>query len=307
MLSVIWVAAIIVGPVTQGSLLLIFAIYAIHKIVEHNAGSSSGSPYGKLSCVRAVFSAAAEVPLFAVLIIIYFKAGTMNIAQIISYQAANGPLIYSIPLAAAMFFVLILSKAPYSPFAITKGKDIISGYETEHFGLLRGYLMMSESTAWYMLLWVFLTVFIGGLSPLWYLVGMLALSTIVGFINATTPILNPNHSIMTQVSFALIGIVGSLVLLLYLKENQKNGNTRKRHTVPNDPSAFGSVLASGLAVILQWNIVLPLTVAVFLLMILTYMLNKKGAIHFTENAENWAMIITLLAFIASFIYLYCPT
>ncbi len=215
MLSVIWVAAIIVGPVTQGSLLLIFAIYAIHKIVEHNAGSSSGSPYGKLSCVRAVFSAAAEVPLFAVLIIIYFKAGTMNIAQIISYQAANGPLIYSIPLAAAMFFVLILSKAPYSPFAITKGKDIISGYETEHFGLLRGYLMMSESTAWYMLLWVFLTVFIGGLSPLWYLVGMLALSTIVGFINATTPILNPNHSIMTQVSFALIGIVGSLVLLLY--------------------------------------------------------------------------------------------
>jgi energy-converting hydrogenase A subunit J len=112
-----------------------------------------------------------------------------------------------------MFFVLLLSKAPYSPFAITKGKDIISGYETEHFGLLRGYLMMSESIAWYMLLWVFLTVFIGGLSPLWYLVGMVALSTIVAFINATTPILNPNHSIMMQVSFAIIGIVGSLVLL----------------------------------------------------------------------------------------------
>ena len=39
MLFVIWVAAVIVGPVTGGSLLLIFAIYAIHKIVEHNAGS----------------------------------------------------------------------------------------------------------------------------------------------------------------------------------------------------------------------------------------------------------------------------
>ncbi len=213
MLCVIWVSAVIVGPVTEGSLLLIFAIYALHKIVEHNAGSSSGSPYGKLSCVRAVFSAAAEVPLFAVLIIIYFATGTMNIAQIVNFQTANGPLIYSIPLAAAMFFVLILSKAPYSPFAITKGKDIISGYETEHFGLLRGYLMMSESIAWYMLLWVFLTVFIGGLSPLWYLVGMVSLSTIVAFINATTPILNPNHSIMMQVSFAIIGIVGSLVIL----------------------------------------------------------------------------------------------
>lgn len=215
MLCFIWVAAVIVGPVTGGSLLLIFAVYAIHKIVEHNAGSSSGSPYGKLSCVRAVFSAAAEVPLFAVLIIIYFATGTMNLDQIVSFQVTHGPLIYSIPLAAVMFFVLILSKAPYSPFAITKGKDIISGYETEHFGVLRGYLMISESIAWYMLLWVFLTVFIGGLSPLWYLVGMVILSSIVAFINATTPILNPNHSIMAQVSLAIIGIVGSFAILLY--------------------------------------------------------------------------------------------
>jgi energy-converting hydrogenase A subunit J len=210
----IWVAAVIVGPVTGGSLLLIFAIYAVHKIVEHNAGSSSGSPYGKLSCVRAVFSAAAEVPLFAVLIIIYLKTGTMVIGNIVNFQAQQGALIYSIPLAAAMFFVLLLSKAPYSPFAITKGKDIISGYETEHFGMLRGYLMISDSIAWYMLLWVFLTVFFGALSPLVYLVGMIAISAIVAFINATTPLLNPNHSIMLQVTFAFVGIVGSIILLM---------------------------------------------------------------------------------------------
>ena len=36
-------------------------------------------------------------------------------------------------------------------------------------------------------------------------------------------------------------------------------------------AAFGAVLASGLAAILQWNVVLPLTVAVFLLMILTFL------------------------------------
>jgi energy-converting hydrogenase A subunit J len=214
MLCVIWVAAVIVGPVTGGSLLLIFAIYAIHKIVEHNAGSSSGSPYGKLSCVRAVYSAAAEVPLFAVLIIIYLKAGTMNITSIVNYQSVHGPLLFAIPLAALMFFVLILSKSPYSPFAITKGKDIVSGYETEHFGLLRGYLMISESIAWYMLLWIFLTVFLGPLSIPAYLIGMVILTAVVAFINAVTPLLNPNHSVMMQVSFAFIGIVGSILLLM---------------------------------------------------------------------------------------------
>jgi energy-converting hydrogenase A subunit K len=71
-------------------------------------------------------------------------------------------------------------------------------------------------------------------------------------------------------------------------------------------AAFGGVLASGLAAILQWNVVLPLTVAVFFLMILTYLLHKKKAIHLSENAENWAMILTLICFIAAFIYLYRP-
>ncbi len=215
MLCVIWVAAVIVGPVTEGSLLLFFAIYAIHKIVEHNAGSSSGSPYGKLSCVRAVFSAAAEVPLFAVLIIIYLKTGTMILSSIVTYQNQHGALLLSIPLAALMFFVLILSKSPYSPFSITKGKDIVSGYETEHFGILRGYLMFSESISWYMLLWIFLTVFIGGLNPVGYLIGMVIITAFVALINSLTPILNPNHSVMTQVTLAFIGIVGSVILLLY--------------------------------------------------------------------------------------------
>ena len=71
-------------------------------------------------------------------------------------------------------------------------------------------------------------------------------------------------------------------------------------------AAFGAVLASTLAAFLQWIVVLPLTIGVFILMILTYFLNKKGAIHFSENAEKWAMILTLVAFIAAFIYLYRP-
>jgi energy-converting hydrogenase A subunit J len=65
-----------------------------------------------------------------------------------------------------------------------------------------------------MLLWVFLTVFLGPLSLPAYLIGMVALSAIIAFINAVTPILNPNHSVMMQVSFAFIGIVGSIVLLM---------------------------------------------------------------------------------------------
>jgi len=71
-------------------------------------------------------------------------------------------------------------------------------------------------------------------------------------------------------------------------------------------AVFGTVLASGLATYLQLIVVLPLTIAVFLIMILTLLLYKKKAIHFSENMENWAMLAVLVLFIVSFIYLFKP-
>jgi energy-converting hydrogenase A subunit K len=68
----------------------------------------------------------------------------------------------------------------------------------------------------------------------------------------------------------------------------------------------GAVLASGLAAFQQWIIVLPLTIAVFILMILTFLQYKDKFIHLSENAEKWAMIIVLISIILSFIYLYRP-
>ncbi len=68
----------------------------------------------------------------------------------------------------------------------------------------------------------------------------------------------------------------------------------------------GAVIASGLAAFQQWIVVLPLTVAVFILMILAGLVYKKRYIHLAENLENIAMILVLVGFILSFIYLYRP-
>lgn len=212
-LAIIWVVGVIVGHVTHDSLLILFGVYAVYKIVEHNSGSSSGSPYGKLSCVRAVLSAATELPLFAAIVLVYLKTDSMNIGKIIAYQGVHGPLAFSIPLAALMFFMLIISKSPYSPFGITKGKDLISGFETEHFGFLRGFIMFSESVSWYVMLWVFLTIFFGPLSPVYYALGMIIITFITGFINAVTPMLNPNHSVMTQITIGAVCFVGTLLMI----------------------------------------------------------------------------------------------
>lgn len=212
-LALIWIVGVIVGPVAHNSLLILFGVYAVYKIVEHNSGSSSGSPYGKLSCVRAVLSAATELPLFAAIVFVYLVTGSMNIGEIIAYQSAHGPLVFTIPLAALMFFMLIITKSPYSPFAITKDKALVSGFETEHFGFLRGFMLFSESIAWYVLLWVFLTIFFGPLNAFGYLVGMILITFITAFINATTPILSPNHSVMTQITIGAICFFGTIIMM----------------------------------------------------------------------------------------------
>ena len=185
-LALIWVVGVIVGPVAHDSLLI---------------------------CVRAVLSAATELPLFAAIVFVYLVTGTMNIGQIIAYQSVHGPLIFSIPLAALMFFMLIITKSPYSPFAITKDKALISGFETEHFGFLRGFMLFSESIAWYVMLWVFLTIFFGPLNAVGYLIGMIVITFITGFINATTPIFSPNHSVMTQITIGAICFFGTIIMI----------------------------------------------------------------------------------------------
>lgn len=40
-LALIWIVGVIVGPVAHDSLLILFGVYAVYKIVEHNSGSSS--------------------------------------------------------------------------------------------------------------------------------------------------------------------------------------------------------------------------------------------------------------------------
>ncbi len=71
-------------------------------------------------------------------------------------------------------------------------------------------------------------------------------------------------------------------------------------------AVFGALIMSGLATFLQLIIVLPLSIAVFLIMILTLLLTKKKTIHFSENLENWAMILVVILFAITFIYLFRP-
>lgn len=68
----------------------------------------------------------------------------------------------------------------------------------------------------------------------------------------------------------------------------------------------GALIMSGLTVLKQWIIILPLALAMAFLAILLFYQNRKKAIHISESLEKWAFIAALILFIVSFILLYRP-
>ena len=43
---------------------------------------------------------------------------------------------------------------------------------------------------------------------------MIVITFITGFINLTTPILNPNHSIMSQITVGAVCFIGTIIMVL---------------------------------------------------------------------------------------------
>jgi len=208
----IWSAALFV-VISGGSLLVIFAIYMLHKIVEHGFGLSSGSPYGKFGGVRSVISAASEIPLLVSVAAIAIFTHSLLISDIVSYQEVHGPLLITIPLAAIAMYVVLISKMPFGPFSIVESKELVSGYKTEHFGVWRAGLEVCNGLKTYLRLLTFILVFIGSL-PFWLtLLTMLILVITLSFVCALSPMLSPYDSVTVQTLLAglmlvYVGVLG---------------------------------------------------------------------------------------------------
>ncbi len=207
----IWVGALCV-VLLGGSLLLLFGIYMVQKMVEHGVGLSPGSPYAKFGGVRSVISASSEIPLFAVIGGIYFFTGSLMISDIIQYQADNGPLLFSLLPAAIAMYIVILSKMHYGPFSIVEAKEIVSGYKTEHFGAWRAGLEISDAIRTVVLLMAFVLLFWGALSPLLLIIAMLIILVSLSFVCAVTPMLNPYDSVTMQLVIIVILVAWMAIL-----------------------------------------------------------------------------------------------
>jgi energy-converting hydrogenase A subunit J len=207
----IWTAALFVVLAGE-SILILFGIYMLHKIVEHGFGLSSGSPYGKFGGVRSVISAASEIPLFVTIAAIVFFTDSLMLSDIIRFQEVNGPLLFIVPPAAIAMFLVILSKMPFGPFSIVESKELVSGYKTEHFGVWRAGLEITNGLKTFVLIYAFVLIFIGQLPFLWILAVMLIILVALSFVCALCPMLSPFDSVTVQTLITGLMLVYIVIL-----------------------------------------------------------------------------------------------
>jgi energy-converting hydrogenase A subunit J len=137
---------------------------------------------------------------------------SFEVSEIVRYQEVHGPLLFIVPLAAVAMYLVVLSKMPSGPFSIVESKEIVSGYKTEHFGVWRAGLEVTNGLKTYVLLFTFLALFIGSLSIGWVVVAMVLLVVSLAFACALSPMLSPFDSVTVQTLFTLLMVGYAAVL-----------------------------------------------------------------------------------------------
>jgi energy-converting hydrogenase A subunit J len=157
-------------------------------------------------------SAAAELPLLATIAIVYLFCGTLSIGEIAQFQIDTGkPMILSAFPAAISLYLIILSKAHYSPFSVIEAKELVSGYWTEHFSGWRALLNIAMGLKTVVLLSTFVLLFIGAV-PWWIMtILMILLMISISFVCATTPMLTPYQVVTVQTIWTIIVVIYATV------------------------------------------------------------------------------------------------
>jgi NADH-quinone oxidoreductase subunit H len=147
-------------------ILFIFAITSLSVYGIVLAGWASNSKYPFLGGVRSSAQMISyEVCLGLSVVPVFMQVGTLNLMQVVEYQAHHTWLILCQPLSFFIFVVSAFAETNRLPFDFPEAEqELVAGYNTEYSSMKFGMFFMGEYAAMFVQAAVMTTLFCGGWS-----------------------------------------------------------------------------------------------------------------------------------------------
>jgi NADH-quinone oxidoreductase subunit H len=146
--------------------LFIFAIasFSVYGIVL--AGWASNSKYPFLGGVRSSAQMISyEVCLGLSVVPVFMQVGSLNLGDVVGYQANHVWLILCQPLSFFIFFVSALAETNRTPFDLPEAEqELVAGYNTEYGSTKFAMFFLGEYAAMFAMSALMVTMFLGGWS-----------------------------------------------------------------------------------------------------------------------------------------------
>ena len=160
----------VVAPGVDVAMIYIFALSSIAVYGVILGGWASNNKYSFLGGLRSSAQLIAyELPLGLGILGVVLAAGSMNLADIMHYQAANGWFFFAQPLGFLVFVIASFAEAARLPFDLPEcEQELVGGYHTEYAGIKLLLFLVAEFLHMITASFLIVILFFGG----WHFPGL---------------------------------------------------------------------------------------------------------------------------------------
>lgn len=203
-----------------GDLIVLIYLFAFIPLAVILAGSASNNPFGSVGANREMtLYFGYELPfLIAMFSVVVKSGGLIQLGQLIEYQHANGPFLYSFS-GIIVFIVSLLcvqAKLAYAPFDIPEAEtEVQTGPFIEYSGPPLAVFKLTKAMMLFVLPVFLITLYWGGFGSWWAIPKYLLILVLIILIKNVNPRVRIDQAMrFFWIPMAILGVIG-MILALY--------------------------------------------------------------------------------------------
>jgi NADH-quinone oxidoreductase subunit H len=196
--TMLWLINLNAGRTFVGDLIVVVYLLTLPSLSIIIGGSASRNPLAALGASREMkLILAYELPFILAIFTVVGRTGSLLLGGITAYQAANGPLLWSLSGGLAFLAALLVAQAKLGavPFDIPEAEqEIAAGPIIEYSGPALAVIKLTRAMLYFVLPLLLTILFLGGIDA-WLPLKYVGVLTLVILIKNTNPRLRIDHAL----------------------------------------------------------------------------------------------------------------